>query len=485
MEPTIVDNITVSKTKTSKRKEIKQSGLLYKLGNVSDKTISILACIAIGFVLFEPVFMFFYSFHSRSIDVYLMEAVVVINGWVFPLASAVTLVLYVLVLLRIRNENKGLIYHLKKNPLFCIFSLVVIWMFISQFYNMNNGLDAGFTDTPDWIRNESFDMQYSYFMVLLFAGSQIRLRKHKQFMLRCQLIISMMVVGCGFKIWLSDFLSFIYDDEFEQGFMAFFTNLNYYGYYLSVCVPIAGAMFVHEKNKVWKVIALISFAANTVALSLNTTRGAWLACILSVLFIIIATIIIEKKLNIFSLLLIPVFALALYIPGHITGTFEDNFSSLSSDITKVVTNAEDAETAGTDRIKLWLAGLDVVWDNPVFGIGFEGVYVREYVGAPYMTRPHNEFIQHAMFYGLPMAIMYIIGCFGIFLRALRKKKSLDGATFSSLAGAFGYLVSSFFGLTVHSTAMFLFVFMGMGYVREPEELAEPKSTEELVKTSET
>ena len=474
MEPTIADNKTTTKTKTNKRKEIKQSGLLYKLGNVSDKTISILACIAVGFVLFEPVFMFFYSFHSRSIDVYMMEAVVVINGWVFPLASVVTLVLYVLVLLRIRNENKGLIYHLKKNPLFCIFSLVVIWMFISQIYNMNNGLDAGFTDTPDWIRNESFDMQYSYFMVLLFAGSQVRLPKHKQFMLRCQLIISMMVVGCGFKIWLSDFLSFIYDNEFEQGFMAFFTNLNYYGYYLSVCVPIAGAMFVHEKNKVWKVIALISFAANTVALSLNTTRGAWLACAMGVLFIIIATLIIEKKVNVWSLLLIPVFAIALYIPAHTQGTFEENFTSIGSDAIKVITNAEGAENAGTDRIKLWLAGLDVVWDNPVFGIGFEGVYVREYVGAPYMTRPHNEFIQHAMFYGLPMAIMYICGCFGIFLRALRKKKSLDGATFSSLAGAFGYLVSSFFGLTVHSTAMFLFVFMGMGYVREPEATGELK-----------
>lgn len=453
----------------NKRKAIKQSGFLYKLGKASDKTISIFACIAIGLVLAEPAFMFFYSFHSRSIDVYMMEAVYIINGWVFPLASVVTFIIYILVLLRIRNENKGLVYHLKKNPLFFIFALVVLFMFISQIYNMNHGLDAGFTDTPDWIRNESFDMQYSYFMVLLFAGSQVRIRKHKQFLLRSQLIISMMVVGSGFKIWLSDFLSFlITSDEFEKGFMAFFTNLNYYGYYLSVCVPLAGAMFVHEKNKVWKIIALISFAANIVALSLNTTRGAWLACAMGVLFIIIATFIIEKKVNKWSLLLIPIFAITLYIPAHTQGTFEENFTSIGSDAVKVITNAEGVENAGTDRIKLWLAGLDVVWDNPIFGIGFEGVYVREYVGAPYMTRPHNEFIQHAMFYGIPMAVMYICGCFGIFLRALRKKKHLDGVTFSSLAATFGYLVSSFFGLTVHSTAMFLFVFMGMGYVRVPE-----------------
>ncbi len=41
---------------------------------------------------------------------------------------------------------------------------------------------------------------------------------------------------------------------------------------------------------------------------------------------------------------------------------------------------------------------------------------------------------------------------------------MNGATCVSLCGAFGYLVSSFFGLTIFATGYFLFVFLGMGYV---------------------
>lgn len=451
-----------------KRKEIQKTGLIYKLGNASDKTISFIAMVAVSFVLFEPLFMFFYTFHGENIDVFLLESTYIVEGWVFPLASVVTLPLYILVLLRIRNENKGLAYNLKKNPLFIIFSITVMLMFVSQFYNMNNGWNASFFDTPDFIRAESFVMQYSYFVVLLFAGSQVRLEKHKKFLLRSQLIISVLVVVCAFIYWKSDAPSFIFSG-FEWGFTAFFNNRNYYGYYLAVFTPLSGAMFVYDKNMVWKVMALVSFIANTIGLALNDCTGAWAGAFFAIIFIIITHLIIEKKVNIEALILLPLFIISLYITGHINGTFEANMSVFGSDIIKIATNADGAEAAGSGRIQLWTAAIDVIKGDPLFGIGFEGVYVREYVGAPYMTRPHNEFLQYAMFYGIPMAVMYFAGCIGIFIRALRKKKYLDGATLACLTAAFGYLVSSFFGLTVHSTTMFLFVFMGMGYVRKPEE----------------
>lgn len=451
-----------------RRKDIKKSGIFYKIGNISDKSISLLASITVCFVLLEPVFMFFYTFHGNNIDVYLLKSTNIVEGWVFPLTSIMSFVLYFLVLMRIRNENKGILYHLKNNPVFIIFSIAVFLMFSSQIYNMNNGWNASWSDTPDFIRAESFVMQYSYFVVLLFAGSQVRVEKHKKYLLRSQLFVSVLVVICAFIHWKSENPSYIFSD-FEWDFIAYFNNKNYYGYYLAVFTPLAGAMFVYEKNIIWKIIALVSFIMNTIALALNDCTGAWVGAFFGILFIIITHLIIERKANIQTLILLPLFIFSLYITGHINGTFEANLSVFGSDIVKIATNAEGVEAAGSGRIQLWTAAIDVIKGDPLFGIGFEGVYVREYVGAPYMTRPHNEFLQYAMFYGIPMAVMYFAGCIGIFIRALRKKKYLDGATLACLTAAFGYLVSSFFGLTVHSTTMFLFVFMGMGYVRKPEE----------------
>ena len=40
-------------------------------------------------------------------------------------------------------------------------------------------------------------------------------------------------------------------------------------------------------------------------------------------------------------------------------------------------------------------------------------------------------------------------------------------TFACLGAAFSYLVSAFFGNTIYCTAPFLFLFLGMGLVRDP------------------
>ena len=445
-------------------KKSKETTIFDKLGNVSDKTISIIAMIAIGLMIVEPIGMSIYDICKKSVDLTLVVTWNVIRVWIFPTVSVAAFILYFLVFLRIRKENNGLLNVIKKNPLFIIFSLVVLLMTISQIYN---GMESEVAGVPDYVRGESFDMQYSYFIFILFAATQVRLESHKLWLMRLHMLSSIIVVVAAFILWNTQ-VNYLMFYDWEPLFTSIYSNLNYYGYYLAVAVPIAGAMFIHEKKIGWKCFAIIAFIANTVALSINNSTGAWFGAAFGVLFISVAHLIIEKKINWQSMVIIFVFVIALYVPGHILGTFEENLSTLGGDITKVITQSEDVNQAGSLRIKLWKAGLDVVNDNKLFGIGFEGVLVRQYVGAPYMTRPHNEFLQYAMFYGIPMAVMYIVGCFGVFLRGLRKRKIMTGATLVSLSGTFGYLVSSFFGLTVFSTAMYLFVFMGMGYVREDE-----------------
>jgi O-antigen ligase len=199
---------------------------------------------------------------------------------------------------------------------------------------------------------------------------------------------------------------------------------------------------------------------------------------------IVVTHLILKKFNWQVVAVLVVFAICLYIPGHILGTFESTASTLGKDIVKVATGAEDAGAAGSARWKIWTATADIIKEYPVFGIGFEGVKAKRYVGPPYNIRPHNEFLQMALFHGIPALLLYFTGCLMVFIRALRKKASLDAMTLVCLTAAFSYLVSSFFGLTVYSAAPYLFLFLGMGYVveevKKPEVVQGAKATQKTV-----
>ena len=447
-----------------KRKDIKQSGLLYKIGNTSDKTISIIASLAMGIMIIVPAIVAIYSFFVRNFDkFFILDWAIIIVG-VFPAVSIIAFILYIIVFLKVRNENKGILYHLKKNPVFIIFSIALILMIISQFYN---GMESTVDGVTDMLLGESFDMQYSYFLFVLFAATQVRLESHKRLLIRVWAIVSMIVVVAAFVLRFTP-TGRIYYQCWSETFSSVFTNTNYYGYYLAVSVPLMAASFICENKITWKILTGFSFVANTVVLSLNTSMGSWIGAAFAIVFIVISRIIIEKKINKQVIAVVIAFILCMYIPAQISGALNDNFSQLGGDISNIMEGGEAAEFAGSGRWRVWTASMDIIMENKLFGIGFDGVNVRGYIGAPYNTRPHNEFMQYAMFYGIPMAAFYFAGCLGVFLRALKKKKSLNGATLACLSGAFGYLVGSFFGLTVFSTAMYLFVFLGMGYVRNEE-----------------
>ncbi|MCR5098300.1 MAG: hypothetical protein K6B14_05055, partial [Lachnospiraceae bacterium] len=105
---------------------------------------------------------------------------------------------------------------------------------------------------------------------------------------------------------------------------------------------------------------------------------------------------------------------------------------------------------------------ELINNNPVFGLGMEGIRARGYWVYVGNARPHNEFLQYALFYGIPAGVLYFSGCLSAFLHDLKYKNELDGITVTFLVVAFGYLVSSFFGLTLYSTAPYLFITLGLG-----------------------
>ena len=438
------------------------------VGQVTDEKISVTSCTAMALFIMSAAIMAGMSIKKKSIDFIMNSYPDIIKYFILPLMAIMVFGVYLMVIEKMRKDGAGLFKTIKKNPIFAIFTLAVILMIWSQIYN---GMEYALNGYCSASLAETDPMEMIYFIFILFGATQVRKEAHKRFLLRMQMLVSSFLVVTAFLLWQELVeSSFFYD--WTPRFSSIFSNTNYYTYYLAVSVPLAGAYFMYEKCIVWKIIAAIAFMGNTVALSINNCTGGWIGATFAVIFIVVAHFIIEKKFNWQSIALIIVFAICMYVPGHILGTFEGNALEFGTDLANVITGAEGSEHAGSGRIQIWKDTMVIVNENPLLGIGFEGVGYWGFKGHPSNIRPHNEFIQYAVFHGYPMMICYFLGCLGIFIRALRRKKTMDGATLVSLSAAFGYLVSSFFGLTVFSTAAYLFIFLGMGYVREEQESKE-------------
>ncbi|MBR5178191.1 MAG: O-antigen ligase family protein [Lachnospiraceae bacterium] len=455
-----VNNEDTEKNATCREKGIKKSGILYKIGNVSDNVISLLATSAMMILLIIPAFMSIVDLFEQSIDFTLAYYLDVVQIWAFPLVSVMVFIIYLFVFLKLRNENIRLIAVVKRNPIFVIFSIVVLLMVVSQLYNDVWTATHAFYIT---IVGESFDMEITYFIFILFGATQVRKESHKSFLLRSHLFISALVIITAFVLWDVQADSKIFGD-WSTRFSGIFTNTNYIGYYIVIAVPVAAASFVYEKKVVWKLVSVVSFVINMFGLSICNARGAMLGAGFAIAFIVISHLIIEKKINWQTIVIVPAFIVLLIIPSHIFGISEFGERRSMGEELEMFMNGDEA--AGSHRLMLWRETLDIIKDYKWLGVGFEGLAVKDVDFYISNGRPHNEFLQYALFHGIPTAIAYFIGCLGVFIRALRKRKIMDGATLVCLSGALGYLVNSFFGLTLFSTTMYLFVFMGLGYARE-------------------
>lgn len=354
-------------------------------------------------------------------------------------------------------NKKKILNTIKGNPAFVFFAFLTVWMIISFIVN---GCEV-YALFGAGLRFESIFMQLGYSSVLFPAAALIKDENKKLKLARLHEVASLFLVPVAFILWKYQQTSPMFD--WTPSFTAIYSNTNYYGYYLAVSVPLAAAMLVAEKKPVWKIVSAVTLAANAVALSYNDTMGAWVACGIAMIFIFITHIIVEKKFNVWVVIAAAIFAAGLFLPGIIRQNLAANTAQLGADITNIVTDPENAGTAGSGRWLIWKRNIELILQYPVFGIGFEGIDARELIDFTGNYRAHNEYLQYTVFYGIPAGIAYICGFFTVFLRALKRRAELSALTLVCLTATFGYLVSAFFGLTLFCTTPFLFIFLGMGY----------------------
>lgn len=291
-----------------------------------------------------------------------------------------------------------------------------------------------------------------------------------------------------------EFLMNIYNNwgvrtgHFYKGMTGSFYNLNHVGYYIVVCsMLISGKLYNAKTNKskiIWGILALYSYYVMIV----NDTFGGYLAILATLIIMPLFVIIKEKEknskiiLNAFLPLIIFVaINLVFIVVSPKDNPIVKNFVTLGEDVDTVATSENlEEEHAGSGRLEMWLATVDMIKERPLLGFGPDNLKPHYVERDAKLDRAHNEPIERAVATGVPSAIFYyaaIVYALIVFIKSRNSWKCEQ--RFSSMMATVGYLVSSLTGVFLFYTGGFFFMFLGLSTSYDPTEnieLAENKST---------
>lgn len=336
---------------------------------------------------------------------------------------------------------------------FFLFAMLV-WGFLSCFF----AKDVSLAFLGNAYRREGF---FTYIAYAGFFISAVVLKKEKyrkillHFLCAISTIMAVLTILQFYGIRIRVFINY------GKMYSAIFFNSNHYGYYLAITMLVITGMLIFQKKWWIKITYAIALAVSVFALAINNTFAAYWAVAIGMLFAIIFLGI--KKSERLVILLIPflIFVSVSIIVDVNHQLVRGNFGGLFDDFFKIA-NQKDLDTVGTNRIKLWGDSLKIIKKEPIFGCGIEG-FLNGYDDTMVITynRPHNEYLQHAVFMGIPSAILYLMGLGWIIGRACKRGGKAKNSTLIVLCAVIGYCFSAFFGNTMFYTTPYFIMILGM------------------------
>ena len=314
---------------------------------------------------------------------------------------------------------------------------------------------------------------FAYFLIFYLCASLIRKESYKYLIIYTVLAISMVVgIMTLVNLYVYD-LPILNNDEVE----GIFGDFNFYGYFLTISIMLSAALSISEPKRCRKAFAILMFIMNSFILAVNNTLGCFVACIVAFIFMIVAQSLRKGKFSVPALLVFIAFLLICFIASQFYESFFTQLTGLFTDVNKIVSKSEDAASAGTARWGLWLETVKYIKEKPLLGHGFDGIATR-LEEATTSEKVHNEYLMYAAFFGIPAAIIYIIGLISIYIKALIKRKEINDATFCCLVAAFGYIGSAFFGNAIIYTVPFFYILLGLSNTVSKETSNTPQENTE-------
>ncbi|MBR1423581.1 MAG: O-antigen ligase family protein [Ruminococcus sp.] len=239
-----------------------------------------------------------------------------------------------------------------------------------------------------------------------------------------------------------------------------FCQINHYGYFLTMMISASAVLFALESNKKLRMLNLISFIMNTVALGINSSLGPQLSTFFALIFAFVVCKLRYKSFNKDIIFLFVIYILIMLGISFFIESFFYGVLTLFFDVSNII-SGDTTGSEGTGRLRIWEYTVKHIAKRPLLGYGIEGLTDEMIELNLGYGRPHNEFLQYAEFYGIPAAIIYFIGCFMIFIKGLKLREKLDIYHICAFTVVFAYLVSSAVGNTMYYTTPLFFIFIGL------------------------
>lgn len=242
------------------------------------------------------------------------------------------------------------------------------------------------------------------------------------------------------------------------GVSAVFFNSNHYGYYIMITLLASALLFVYDRHIALRILSALCGISATMILILNNTLGAFLASLFVLILFLIYCLIMDRPHLKGAFLILGVFILITVVMSFRYNTIFSSLLVLSDDVAMIAENPMEADSAGSSRWRLWKGTVQHLPEHPLVGFGVEGLLSLYGIGTP-----HNEFLQYAAFFGIPVMLYYIAACFIVLWRIFRNHRQMSDSTMICFFVSIGYLASSFFGVTIFYTTPFFYILLGMTY----------------------
>lgn len=324
-------------------------------------------------------------------------------------------------------------------------------------------------------RNEGFIMYCIYILLFILASKYFIINKK---ILNIILIFSCIMGGYGIlqfygidpiQLWMFGFIP-------VSDSIGMIGNRNFFSSYLCIFLFISMSIYIFNGGRKYLIYSMILFAA----LICTLTRGGWLAflvySIIGLIFIVKDKNKLKKSGVIFMLFLSIFLLLNLTTDNKVFGRASNTI--IIDDIGK--TKVEDS-----GRIEILSISWSAFKDSPFIGWGPDTLKYRldlhyserqqEYINkhGAYIDKSHNEFLEYAVSNGIFNLIAYL-SLVGLIIHKLIKSISNDLSKILLLT-LIGYLIQSFFNISVIMVAPIFWIFLGV-CVKE----IESKSCENII-----
>lgn len=329
-------------------------------------------------------------------------------------------------------------------------------------------------------RHEGFLSILSYYLLFINWKENGNKEDIKKFLKLLVIIAVINAIYALFQMYTNfDFVLTYFDYDFKMA-SGMCGNPNFFGSLIVTVLSIVTCNFLIDQEKIaYKKILLLILLF--VALINSESTGPILTYIIFLIFLFIFLYIKKYKVlrRALVLYIILIISYLTLIPINNNFVVDKDGNKINKNETSISSIKKTIGSGGNGRLKIWENSLDIVKDNPIFGVGFDNFELAypnpkipagivmgttneevksESVSYLVIDNAHNVYIHTAVSTGILGLIPYLLLCLFVFIKGLKFKNKLGILLLSVFVA---YSIQAFANISVIQVAPIYYIILGL------------------------